>query len=165
MGIWGCLVSSPGYELPWDVQGRGGGRLLGAWVVWSTLAWHHTAQHSAVHALIYATPHPPCTPPTHPRLEGLVAAVRALRGGPEPMQTELPASGPAGGPARGVAAALDLSFQGGHEEDAPGLEKAYQGALENLAVGDFDSSRERAYNRHFAVQAEQAAGAPPWFCV
>ncbi len=38
------------------------------------------------------------------------------------------------------------------------MEDVYVAALEGLAVGDYDSTALRAYNRHFAALAEQAAG-------
>lgn len=83
---------------------------------------------------------PPCW---RCRLEVLIESVGKLQGG-----------GGAGGSAA-AGAALDLSLPG---EEVEGVEAAYLAALEPLSLGQFDSAVPRAYNRHFAALAEQAAG-------
>ena len=62
------------------------------------------------------------------------------------------AAGGGGGPG---GAAPDLSFQQAEPAD---LEGAYVAALEELAVGGFDSMADRAYNRSFAAKAERQEG-------
>lgn len=87
------------------------------------------------------------------RLEALMGTVQQLRGGPSPMETE----GAAPSQEQGANASLDLAFPEDPEE-VPGVEEVYAAALQDLSVGDFDSTVARAYNRHFAALAEQAAG-------
>jgi len=78
------------------------------------------------------------------RLEGLAGAVAARRSAAlSPTTHALEAVGLGGEPAAVDAAQLDAS---------------YAAALTPLAVGEFDASQPRAYNRHFAAMADAAAG-------
>jgi hypothetical protein len=80
------------------------------------------------------------------RLEKLIAAAEAEAG----------RTGAGGGPPAAPAGDLDLSLPG--LDPGEGLEAEYSAALTPLAVGDFDSSAPRAYNRAFASLAAAAAG-------
>jgi hypothetical protein len=73
--------------------------------------------------------------------------VRQLRG--EGGGTVAAAEGGEGSPP-------NLSFQ--PEAEPADLEAAYVAALQQLAVGDFDSTAPRAYNRSFAAKAERQDG-------
>jgi hypothetical protein len=82
--------------------------------------------------------------------------VRQLRGESGGEAMDLGAAGGGGGGGGGPGgAAPDLSFQQAEPAD---LEGAYVAALEELAVGDFDSTADRAYNRSFAAKAERQEG-------
>lgn len=81
------------------------------------------------------------------RLEAMAAAVRQLRG--EGDADEAVAG------ADGVGTPPDLSFL---QEEPAELESAYVAALDELAVGDFDSEAPRAYNRSFAAKAGRQEG-------
>ena len=82
--------------------------------------------------------------------------MRQLRGegGGDAMDQGAAGSSGGGGGAAG-GAPPDLSFQLAEPAD---LEGAYVAALEELAVGDFDSTSDRAYNRSFAAKAERQEG-------
>ncbi|KAK9823993.1 hypothetical protein WJX72_006841 [[Myrmecia] bisecta] len=77
------------------------------------------------------------------RLEQLIAQVAQLRG-----------QGSSSATASDVALP-DLSFAAAEPAN---LEAEYVAALDPLAVGDFDSTATNAYNRAFAVMAEESAG-------
>ena len=64
-------------------------------------------------------------------------------------------SGADAGAARGPGSPPDLSFQ---QEEPAELEGAYVAEVQELAVGDFDASLPRAYNRSFAAKAERQEG-------
>ena len=92
-------------------------------------------------------------PATPACLPSCPAAVRQLRGESGVEAMDLGAAGGSSGGAGG--APPDLSFQQAEPAD---LEGAYVAALEELAVGDFDSTADRAYNRSFAAKAERQEG-------
>ena len=72
------------------------------------------------------------------------------------------AAGDAGGAADGGAEGpLDFAALAAAEELAEDLEERYHAELDPLALGTFDASLPRAYNRHFAGLAAQPGGDTP----
>lgn len=129
-GAWGQWVGTAGAA---GTRGKGIHKQGGGWRL--VCAHPPNSKHKkAPHQLpSWPTPNP--------------AAVRQLRG---------EAGGDGGGAGAGaVGAPLDLSFS---EPEPADVEARYVAALEELALGDFDSSAPRAYNRSFAAKAERTEG-------